>query len=82
MNNGSPVSRSTHLKFARFCASFRLKTFGQVKIVMGVEAWDTAVMESSTASPDEKRGGSMASLMEIEGCAGVVMLMFVQPAEG
>jgi hypothetical protein len=45
-------------------------------MVMGVEAEDTAVMDSSTASPGEKLGGSMASVMEIEGGAGVVMLMF------
>jgi hypothetical protein len=50
--------------------------FGQVKMVMGVDAFDTAVMDSSTAAPGAKLGGSMASVMEIEGGAGVVMLMF------
>jgi hypothetical protein len=44
--------------------------------VMGVDAWDTAVMESSTGSPGEKLGGSMASVIEIEGGVRVVMLMF------
>jgi hypothetical protein len=43
---------------------------------MGVDAEDIAVMESSTGSPGEKAGGSMASVMEIEGGARVVMLMF------
>jgi len=64
------------LKFARFCARRKLKMFGQVKMVMGVDAFETAVIDSSTAAPGEKQGGSIASVTEIEGGAGVVMLMF------
>jgi hypothetical protein len=56
--------------------------FGQVKMVMGVDAFDTAVMDSSTAAPGAKLGGLMASVMEIEGGAGVVIMVFVLEEKG
>ena len=42
----------------------------------------TVVGGGSTSGMASSAMISGASLMEIEGCAGVVMLMFVQPAEG
>lgn len=39
--------------------------------MMGVEAWDVAVTDSSTLSPGEKLGGSRASVTVIKGGAGL-----------
>lgn len=72
MFNGVSVVRSRQVE----CISglrprdmFRLKTFGHVYIVIGVEAWEVAVMDSSTSSPSEKVGGSRDSVTVIEGGA-------------
>jgi len=61
--------RSRHVKFDLFWLRDKWKTVGQVKIVMGCEACETAIMEidGRWEPPRRKLGGLIATWIEIEG---------------
>jgi len=65
---GKPDAESRHVKFDLFWLRDKLKTVGQVKIVMGCKAWETAITEidGRWEPPRRKLGGLMATWIEIE----------------
>lgn len=69
------------MKFLRFCANFKLKIVGQVKIVIGVDAWEIAVMEmlgeSESLLEGMKLDGSIARMMVSEGDVAAIPDMLV-----